>query len=84
MCGILTAWGAALETYDQWLIYSAVVLSAVAVARVVMAYLLPRMKDVDTKALESLYEIGAFSYAAMCGIIAAQSVWLHLPSSVQT
>jgi diguanylate cyclase (GGDEF)-like protein len=84
LCGILTAWGAAVEAHDQGLSYSAAILTAIAVLRVIMAYLLPRLKDFETKALEILYEIGAFSYAGMCGIIAAQTVMFDLQSSVQT
>jgi diguanylate cyclase (GGDEF)-like protein len=49
-----------------------------------MAYLLPRLKEFDTKALELLYEVGAFSYAGMCGLIAAQTLVFNLHSSVQT
>jgi len=84
LCGILTAWGAAYQTHDDRLSVSAAVLTAVAALRVVLAYLLPRLKRFDTKALEMLFEIGAFSYAGMCGIIAAQSVMFGLQSSVQT
>jgi diguanylate cyclase (GGDEF)-like protein len=84
MCGILTAWGAAFEADDRGLSYSAAILTAIAVLRVVMAFLLPRLKEFNTKALEILYETGAFSYAGMCGIIAAQTVMFDLQSSVQT
>jgi hypothetical protein len=63
---------------------SAVVLTVIGALRVVVAYLLPRLKNFDTRALELSYEIGAFSYAAMCGIIAAESLWFDLSSSVQT
>jgi len=66
------------------LTYSAAILTTIAVLRVIMAYLMPRLKEFDTKALEILYEIGAFSYAGMCGIIAAQTVMFQLQSSVQT
>ena len=50
-----------------------------------MAYLLPRLKEFDTRALELLYELGAFSYAGMCGIIAAADADVRrCHSSVQT
>lgn len=84
MCGILTAWGAALQGNDPRLNLSAAILTVIAVARVAMAYLLPRLKSFDTKALEVLYELGAFSYAGMCGFIAAQTLMLDMQSSVQT
>lgn len=84
LCGIFTAWGAVAEGHDHRLAYSAAILTAVALLRVIMAYLLPRLKEFDTRVLELLYELGAFSYAGMCGIIAAQSMMFHLQSSVQT
>ena len=82
--GILSAWGAALPGHQFVLTASAEVLSAIALLRVVMAYLLPRLKNIDTRALELLYELGAFSYATMCGIIAAETLLFAVPSSVQT
>ena len=84
MCGILTAWGAAIEADDPHLTVSAAILTAIAVSRSIMAYLLPRLKNFDTRALELLFELGALSYAAMCGIIAAQTLLFHLPSTMQT
>ncbi|MEO5587296.1 MAG: EAL domain-containing protein [Novosphingobium sp.] len=62
----------------------AVVLTVIAILRVGMAYLLPRLRDFDTKALELCYELGAFSYAAVCGMIAAEALTASLSGSVQT
>jgi len=84
LCGILTAWGAVAEGHDQRLSYSAAVLTGIAALRVAMAYLLPRLKKFDTKALEVLFEVGAFSYAGVLGIIAAQTLSYDLHSTVQT
>ena len=84
LCGILFAWGAALAGHNSVLTASAAVLTAIAVSRVVLAYLLPRLSDFDTRVLELVFELGALSYAAMCGIIAAESLFFDLPSSVQT
>ena len=84
MCGILTAWGAAVQDPGHRLTGTAAVLTVIALLRVTMAYLLPRLKEFDTKALELLYEIGAFSYAGMCGILAAQALLLDLGAHVQT
>jgi diguanylate cyclase (GGDEF)-like protein len=84
LCGILMAWGAAYQANDPKLVVSAAILSAIAVLRMVMAYLLPRIQSVDKRALEVLFEIGAFAYAFVCGLIAAQTVYLNQPSSVQT
>ena len=49
-----------------------------------LARLLPRLTRFDTRTLERLYEFGAFSYAVMCGGIAAQSIELDVQSTVQT
>jgi diguanylate cyclase (GGDEF)-like protein len=85
MCGILTAWGAVAEGENVRLAYSASILTAIAGLRVLIAYLIPRLKNFNNaKALELLYELGAFSYACMCGVMAAESIRLELPSSVQT
>jgi diguanylate cyclase (GGDEF)-like protein len=83
-CGILIAWGAASQDDGSSLFDSAVALTVIAVLRAILAYLLPRLKKFDTRALEHIYELGAFSYALMCGVIAAESLWFGLPASVQT
>ncbi len=83
LCGILFAWGAAIEGRHHVVTASAQVLTVIAVSRVIMAFLLPRLKKFDTRALELLFELGAFSYAAMCGIIAAETLLFGLPPTVQ-
>jgi diguanylate cyclase (GGDEF)-like protein len=84
LCGVLAAWGAAGQASDPRLMASAVILTVIALLRVLMTYLLPGMKAFDRRALERLFEVGAFSYAAMCGVIAAQTVIFDLSASVQT
>ena len=84
LCGVLMAWGAATQASDPRLAISAGVLTAVAVLRVAMAHLLPRLNRFDKPELELLFEIGAFTYSGMCGLIAAQCVMFDAPSSVQT
>ncbi len=83
LCGILTAWGAYVVAQEPVLAISATILTAIAVARVAMAYLLPRSKRFDKAALEIPFEVGAFAYAGMCGMIAAQCIMLDAPASVQ-
>ena len=61
----------------------AIALSIVAVARVALALLLPRMASRDTHRLELLYEIGAFTYSAQLGLIAAMTIWFEVPDSAQ-
>ena len=84
LCGILTAWGAAAVGHDRVLTVLAVILTGIALSRVFMAYLLPRLKEFNTRALELFYEFGAFSYAGACGLIAAETIRFDLPSSAQT
>jgi diguanylate cyclase (GGDEF)-like protein len=84
LCGILSAWGAAIQDDQHRLFLSASILTAVAAVRVALAYLLPKLKEFDTRALEIAFEIGAFSFALMCGVIAAQSVYFDLQQGVQT
>ena len=84
LCGVLMAWSAAIQAGDPRLVVSAAILTAVAVMRMGMAYLLPRLKSFDKSALEFLFEVGAFAYAGMCGLIAAQCIVFNVQSSVQT
>ena len=84
LCGMLMAWGAAFQADDSRLAISAAILTVIAILRIAMAYLLPRQKSFDKWALEFLFEVGAFAYAGICGVIAAQSVYFNVPSSVQT
>ena len=84
LCGIFFAWGAAIPGDKFALTVSASLLTAIAVVRVTLAFLLPRLKNFDTRFLELVFELGAFSYAAMCGIIAAQTVAFNLPGPIQT
>ncbi len=76
---LLTAYIAAIPAI--W--HVAIALSVVAVARVVLALLLPRMANRDTRRLELLYEIGAFTYSAQLGLIAALAIWFEVPGSAQ-
>jgi len=84
LCGTLTAWGAAIQGDDPRLTTAATILTVIAVVRVLMAYLLPGMKAFGKRALERLFELGAFSYAGMIGVMAAQTVMFDLQASVQT
>ena len=84
LCGVLMAWCAASEAHDSGLASSAAILTTIAVLRVAMAYLLPRAQAFDKATLELIFEVGAFAYAGMCGLIAAQCMMFIPPSSVQT
>jgi len=84
MCGMLTAWGAALPGRDPRLIATAALLTAVGLTRVALAYLLPKVGSIDTRARELTFELGAFAYAGLCGLIAAETLKFAQQSSVQT
>jgi diguanylate cyclase (GGDEF)-like protein len=83
-CGILMAWGTAAPSQGSTLTTCATILTVIAILRVVMAFLLPRLHAFEPKGLEICFELGAFSYAAICGIIAAEALWGPLPASAQT
>ena len=78
------AWGAVIESQDRRLVMSATALTAVAIVRTAMAYLLPRLTSFDKKTLEVLFEIGAFAYSALLGLVAAECIFFDTSASVQT
>ena len=73
-CGVISAWGAALNCNLPVLVTLAIALTTVAVIRVLMAIGLPRLQVVTTRMQEFLYELGAFVYSVLCGIMAAAAV----------
>ena len=83
LTGILTSAVVAYEANVPQITATAFMLALIACARVAMGILLPRMGDRDTSKLETLYELGAFSYAFFIGLIAAQTVHYNVPAAVQ-
>jgi diguanylate cyclase (GGDEF)-like protein len=83
MGGITCAWVTAYESQIVAITEAAQAVTILAIARVIMSFALPRLKDRDTGKLELLYEIGAFSFALAVGGIAAQTVWFRCPPAVQ-
>jgi len=79
MASLLTASIADIPTL--W--HIAIALSVVAVARVVLALVLPRVVKRDSRRLELLYEIGAFTFSAQLGLLAAMAVWFEVTPSAQ-
>ncbi|MGN6357142.1 MAG: putative bifunctional diguanylate cyclase/phosphodiesterase [Novosphingobium sp.] len=82
-CGILTSLVAAYQSKNDAITLAACALTAIAVIRVGMGILLPRFVVGGTRALEILYEAGAFSYSLIIGVIAALTVWVDTPHEVQ-
>ena len=81
-CGVICAWGGAIYGHAPVLTWLAIALTTVAVIRVAMALLLPRLSAVATLLRETLYELGAFTYSALCGLLAAAAVCRHVEAPV--
>ncbi len=81
--GIATTCVAAWVTKQSPLTDAATALSIVALARVFTGYVLRRRERRDTRALELFFEIGAFTYALMVGVVAALAVYLDAPVVAQ-
>jgi diguanylate cyclase (GGDEF)-like protein len=61
------------------------VLTLIATLRIANAYLLPRLKAFETSRVpELVFEVGAFAYAGILGLIAAQCVLLRVPYGIET
>jgi diguanylate cyclase (GGDEF)-like protein len=78
--GILTAWAGALAAQDAPMELSAAALTIVAVIRLTLAFIIARRKYRDTQIFELCYEISAFSYAGLCGWLAAQALLKPVPA----
>ncbi len=83
LTGILASLVAAQQTNQPQITNLAIIVSLIAYARIIMAYFLPRLIGRDSRKLESLYEMGAFSYALFMGLLAAMTVHLKAPPDVQ-
>lgn len=73
-CGILTSLVAAYEAQRPEITDAAIALTVIAIARVATALILPRMGHRDVRLLETLYEVGAYSYSFLIGLTAALTV----------
>ncbi|NOW46799.1 diguanylate cyclase (GGDEF)-like protein [Novosphingobium sp. SG751A] len=84
LCGILTSATAAIESGHREITVAAWVMSAIALMRVASATILPRWMGNKPRALEIIYELGAFSYSIMAGLIAALTFFHSVPGPVRT
>ncbi len=80
-CGMLTSAVAAWQARDPLITVAAVALIAVAALRIAMAFILPRVVE-RAGLLEAVYEVGAFAYSTLMGLIAAMSVVLDVGPAV--
>jgi diguanylate cyclase (GGDEF)-like protein len=81
-CGILTSVVAAFDARNDLITIAAVALTSVALLRVAMGLFLPRFVK-SPRTLEIVYEIGAFAYSALIGIIASLTVLLDASAEAQ-
>ena len=62
----------------------AAALTAVAIARVAMAFYLPaHTGSGDVRKLEIAYEVGAFAYSLVLGLVAAATMLMELPVGIE-
>ena len=72
LCGIVMAQVAAHEAQTPQIFWAAFAVTTIALLRIAMGHALPRMVDPGkTRALELVWEFGAYSYALAVGVIAA-------------
>jgi diguanylate cyclase (GGDEF)-like protein len=83
LCGVFTSGFAAWAAQSSEIAQASVVLSVIGLARVVIAYALPRTGDRDAGTLELLFEVGAFSFAFVTGLVAALTVYHDAPIVAQ-
>ena len=80
--GVMTSTVAAYYARHPEITQAAILLSVIAVARVAMALLLPRLPRTNPRLLELLYEAGAFSYSTVLGVLAALTLHIAVPPAV--
>jgi diguanylate cyclase (GGDEF)-like protein len=83
LCGVATCSVAAWVSNDPHITEAAVLIAVVALARIGLAAVTPGVQQRNTKRLEALFEVGAFSYALLIGVIAALTVHYDAPVVAQ-
>ncbi|MGB3738904.1 MAG: EAL domain-containing protein [Pontixanthobacter sp.] len=79
-CTVVTA----LVSNEPLILYASLLLSLIAICRVVAAISLsPSNSSLSPRQLEILYEIGAFSYSFVLGTIAAMTLLLRVDAALQ-
>ncbi|MBU2339650.1 MAG: EAL domain-containing protein [Alphaproteobacteria bacterium] len=82
--GAVSSFAAAILSGERLIYILAAVLTVIAAARVGLALYLPAHSVArDARKLESAYEVGAFAYSAVLGLIAAASMMLELSAAIQ-
>ena len=82
--GVASSATAAWITQNSLLLVSSLVLTIIAITRVTAAIRLsPERRETSTRTLELIYELGAFSYAFVLGMVGAITIWLDVEPGVQ-
>lgn len=82
--GVASSLIAAHITGSHLLAKAAALLTVIAAARVIVAFSYTRqIRPENARLWETAYEIGAFSYAAMIGLIAGLSIWQEVDGHIQ-
>ena len=81
--GVAVSTVAAIELRDPLIICLAIVHVAVSFVRIGMGIILPRWDNIDPHRMEVAYEVGAFAFAFMTGLIAAVVIYRGSAYEVQ-
>ena len=81
--GVAVSTVAAIELRDPLIVCLAVVHVAVSFVRIAMGLILPRWENMDARRMEIAYEVGAFAFAFMTGLIAAVVIYRNSAYEVQ-
>ncbi|MET0179590.1 MAG: diguanylate cyclase, partial [Novosphingobium sp.] len=85
LCGVATSVAAGVLSGEAAILKTTILLGGIAAFRVAAAYnLRGRTQDHATRQLEVLYEIGAWSYAFVLGLIAALTLRYDVAGPIQT
>ncbi len=79
ICGSVISWVVAADANHSSISIAAIFLSAIALFRVAIAYIIPHRRRRDVRSLELIFEVGAFSYALAVGILAALCIYYDAP-----
>ena len=84
LCGVATAYTAAWASGNSALWNTAIALTIVGIVRVIAAHWLTRnIGRVGARRLEIFYEIGAFAFALLTGLVAAIAIFAHVDAHIE-
>ena len=84
LCGILCSLPAVIHAHRPAMTAVVVAMVAVAVSRVLLAHVLPRLAGRDTRPLERLFAVGALSFAILWGVLGAMAITYEIAPAART